>query len=156
MEKATFAAGCFWGVQLNFDQLDGVLASRVGYIGGHMDNPDYKSVCSGTTRHAEAVEVDFDPAVISYETLVEKFWEFHDPTTLDRQGPDVGSQYRSEIFYHSEDQKTIAENSKQALDQSGKWANPVVTAISSAPTFWLAEDYHQDYLKKRGITIACH
>ncbi|WP_321395389.1 peptide-methionine (S)-S-oxide reductase MsrA [Emcibacter sp.] len=155
-EIATFAAGCFWGVELDFSKLDGVVSTRVGYTGGHLDNPTYEKVCEDTTGHAEAVQVEYDPAVISYGELLEKFWEFHDPTTLHRQGPDVGSQYRSAIFYHNESQKTLAEASKAAQDQSGRWTNPVVTEIVPASKFWPAEEYHQKYLEKRGIEISCH
>ncbi|WP_138381055.1 peptide-methionine (S)-S-oxide reductase MsrA [Luteithermobacter gelatinilyticus] len=155
-ERAIFAAGCFWGVELNFSKVEGVVATRVGYIGGHYDNPTYEDVCADTTGHAEAVEVTFDPAVISYEDLLEKFWDFHDPTTYHRQGPDVGSQYRSAIFYLDDTQKRLAEASREKADRSGRWNNPVVTEIVPAGTFWPAEDYHQKYLEKRGITIACH
>tara|TARA_B100001939_G_scaffold348190_1_gene373597 strand:+ start:5316 stop:5792 length:477 start_codon:yes stop_codon:yes gene_type:complete len=155
-ERAIFAAGCFWGVELNFSKVEGVVATRVGYIGGHCDNPTYEDVCADTTGHAEAVEVTFDPAVISYEDLLEKFWDFHDPTTYHRQGPDVGSQYRSAIFYLDDTQKRLAEASREKADRSGRWNNPVVTEIVPAGTFWPAEDYHQKYLEKRGITIACH
>ena len=155
MEKAIFAAGCFWGVELNFSKVDGVVETKVGYIGGLVDGPTYEQVCSKQTEHAEAIEIMFDPDIVSYADLVENFWEFHDPTTLNRQGPDVGSQYRSAIFYLSNLQKETAELSKTKMDQSGRWKNPIVTEIIKATKFWLAEDYHQKYLEKKGIKIAC-
>lgn len=156
MEKATFAAGCFWGVELDFSKVEGVHSTLVGYTGGHLENPDYGSVCKDSTGHAEAVEVCFDPAIISYEDLLGIFWQFHDPTTVNRQGPDTGSQYRSVIFFHSPEQEHLAAASKEILNSSGKWKNPVVTEIVAAPHFWLAEDYHQKYLEKKGISISCH
>ncbi|WP_417316660.1 peptide-methionine (S)-S-oxide reductase MsrA [Emcibacter sp.] len=155
-EVATFAAGCFWGVELEFGKLPGVITTRVGYTGGHLDHPTYEKVCEDTTGHAEAVELEFDPAQISFQDLVEKFWGMHDPTTRHRQGPDVGSQYRSAIFYHDETQKILAESALKEVDSSGRWANPVVTEIVPAATFWPAEEYHQKYLQKRGIDISCH
>lgn len=147
---ATFAAGCFWGVEETFRQLDGVVDTQVGYIGGHQDNPTYQEVCGKGTGHAEAVEVEFDPTRISYDNLLEVFWNAHDPTQVNRQGPDVGSQYRSAVFTHSPQQEAAAEASKDRLDASGKLNAPVATEITEATTFWRAEDYHQKYLAKRG------
>ncbi len=155
MEKATFAAGCFWGVEATFRQLPGVLSTRVGYTGGRMPNPTYQDVCTDGTGHAEAVEVEYDPAKITYDQLLNVFWENHDPTTLNRQGPDWGTQYRSAIFFHSPEQKAAAEASKEALDRSGRYRNQVVTEIVPAPIFYEAEDYHQRYLEKRGLA-SCH
>ena len=149
-ETATFAAGCFWGVEVTFRNVDGVLDARVGYTGGHADNPTYREVCTDTTGHAEAVEVVFDPERVSYDELLEVFWDNHDPTQVNRQGPDYGSQYRTAIFYHSPEQKAAAERSKAALDASGKLPRPVATEIAPAATFWAAEEYHQRYLEKRG------
>ncbi len=150
MEKATFAAGCFWGVEEAFYDETGVVATRVGYTGGTLEAPTYQQVCSGTTGHAEAVEVTFDPARISYEQLLKIFWQSHDPTQLDRQGPDVGSQYRSVIFYHTDEQRIQAETSREALDLSGRYQRSVVTEVVPAATFWQAEEYHQKYHKKNG------
>jgi peptide-methionine (S)-S-oxide reductase len=155
MEKATFGAGCFWGVEAAFRQVNGVTATTVGYAGGKLEDPTYKDVCSGRTGHAEVVEVQFDPAIVSYEELLKVFWENHDPTTLNRQGPDVGEQYRSAIFYHTPEQETAARASKAALEQNGTYRRPVVTEITPAPTFYRAEDYHQQYFEKRGISH-CH
>jgi peptide-methionine (S)-S-oxide reductase len=155
MEKATFAAGCFWGVEETFRVLDGVESTRVGYIGGHLDNPTYQDVCTDTTGHAEAVEVTYDPGKVSYDTLLNIFWENHDPTQLNRQGPDSGTQYRTAVFYHSEAQREAAEASKKALQERGRFKRPVVTQIVPAVTFWPAEDYHQQYLLKRGLAN-CH
>lgn len=151
LEKAVFAAGCFWGVEETFRNISGVVSTLAGYTGGHTVKPSYKEVCSGTTGHAEAVEVTFDPEVVSYEELLDAFWASHDPTTPDRQGPDIGSQYRSAIFYNGEEQKRLAEESKKALDTSGTYRLPVVTGISEASEFYPAEEYHQKYLHKRGI-----
>ncbi len=150
MEKATFAAGCFWGVEEAFYDESGVVATRVGYTGGSTDNPSYQQVCTDTTGHAEAVEVTFDPAVISYEQLLKIFWQSHDPTQLNRQGPDHGSQYRSGIYFHSEEQKRLAEESLSALDNSGRFKNRIVTEILPVAAFWQAEEYHQKYHKKNG------
>jgi peptide-methionine (S)-S-oxide reductase len=155
MAKATFAAGCFWGVEATFRQFPGVTATRVGYIGGQTVNPTYKDVCTDTTGHAEAVEVDYDPAKLSYEQLLDVFWENHDPTQLNRQGPDFGKQYRSAIFYHSLDQETAANASKEKLGKSGRFSKPIMTQIVPAETFYEAEDYHQQYLEKRGLA-SCH
>ena len=155
MEKATFGAGCFWGVEAAFRRTQGVIDTAVGYAGGTLDNPTYRDVCSGTTGHAEVVEVTYDPDQVSYETLLNVFWENHNPTTRNRQGPDVGSQYRSAIFFHTPDQQTIAEASKERLDQNGQYRRPIVTEITPASTFYHAEEYHQRYLEKRGLEH-CH
>jgi peptide-methionine (S)-S-oxide reductase len=151
MEKATFAAGCFWGVEATFRSLPGVSATRVGYTGGTLNHPTYKDVCTDRTGHAEAVEVTYDPAKTSYEELLQIFWENHDPTTLNRQGPDVGTQYRSAIYYHSPDQEAAARASKERLEKSHAFRRPIVTEIVPAVEFWQAEDYHQQYLEKRGL-----
>ena len=155
MAKATFAAGCFWGVEATFRQIPGVSATRVGYTGGDYKNPTYKDVCSDRTGHAEAVEVEYDPAKVSYEDLLNVFWENHDPTQLNRQGPDFGTQYRSVIFYHSPEQEHAARTSKQELEKSGQFSRPIVTQIVPAVTFYEAEDHHQQYLEKRGLA-SCH
>jgi peptide-methionine (S)-S-oxide reductase len=149
-EKATFAAGCFWGVEAAFMQAKGVVSASVGYTGGYLDNPTYRRVCSDTTGHAEAVEVIYDPKRVSYEQLLEVFWNIHDPTTPNRQGPDVGSQYRSAIFYHNQSQLEAAKASKEKLERSGRFARPIVTEITPASFFYRAEEYHQRYLEKRG------
>jgi peptide-methionine (S)-S-oxide reductase len=154
-ETATFGAGCFWGVEEMFRTTPGVTETAVGYEGGDMKSPTYEDVCTDATGHAEVVQLQFDPEKISYKELLELFWKNHNPTTIDRQGPDVGSQYRSVIFYHSEEQKKQAEESKEALVKSGKFSKPVVTQIVPAETFYMAEDYHQQYLKKRGLS-SCH
>ena len=150
MERATFAAGCFWGVEAAFRQLPGVSATRVGYTGGRVPDPSYRLVCTDTTGHAEAVEVTYDPDRVSYDDLLEIFWSNHNPTTRNRQGPDVGSQYRSAIFTHSPEQEAAARASKERLDGSGRWNGPIVTEIVPAAEFYEAEDYHQQYLEKRG------
>jgi len=155
LQKATFAAGCFWGVEETFRQTRGVIATDVGYVGGTKPSPTYEEVCSGRTGHAEAVEVAFDPTIVSYEALLKIFWENHDPTTLNRQGPDVGEQYRSAIFVHSPEQEIAAKSSKASLEESGRFRRPIVTQITPASTFWRAEEYHQQYLAKRGIR-SCH
>lgn len=155
MAKATFGAGCFWGIEAEFRALKGVTDTAVGYLGGTLDNPSYRDVCTGRTGHAEVVEVEYDPAQISYEELLALFWEMHDPTTLNRQGPDIGTQYRSAIFYHDEAQKQAAEQSKAQLEASGKHRRPVVTEITPTSKFYIAEDYHQQYLEKRGLA-SCH
>jgi len=155
MAKATFAAGCFWGVEVTFRQLPGVVSTRVGYTGGNLANPTYKDVCTDRTGHAEAVEVEYDPAKISYAKLLEVFWENHDPTQLNRQGPDSGTQYRSAIFFHSPEQEAEAKSSKEKLEKSGRYSKPIVTQIVPAVTFYEAEDYHQQYLEKRGMA-SCH
>jgi peptide-methionine (S)-S-oxide reductase len=150
IEKATFAAGCFWGVEAAFRRVEGVVATRVGYTGGHFDNPTYEEVCAGRTGHAEAVEVTYDTSLVSYEDLLKVFWGCHDPTTLNRQGPDVGYQYRSAIFCYSPDQKAAAEASKAQLDGEGRHKRPIVTQVVPASAFYQAEEYHQQYLQKRG------
>jgi len=155
MSKAIFAAGCFWGVEAAFRQLEGVTATRVGYIGGQTANPTYKQVCSDGTGHAEAVEVTYDPAKISYDKLLEVFWENHDPTQVNRQGPDYGTQYRSAIFFTAPEQEAEARASKEALEKSHRFSRPIATQIVPAPTFYEAEDYHQQYLEKRGLAT-CH
>ena len=147
-KTATFAAGCFWGPEARFRALGGVLDAEVGYTGGTVDNPDYRSVCAGGTGHAEAVRLTYDPERISYETLLDAFWEMHDPTQRNRQGPDVGSQYRSAIFTHGSDQHEAAERSKRELEASGRLGGSVVTEIRPAGRFWRAEEYHQRYLEK--------
>ncbi|MDF1545212.1 MAG: peptide-methionine (S)-S-oxide reductase MsrA [bacterium] len=152
MEKATFGGGCFWGVEASFRQIKGVVSTSVGYIGGHKENPTYEDVCGKTTGHAEAVEVIFDPSQVSYEKLLENFWASHDPTQLNRQGPDIGDQYRSAIFYHNEAQKLAAEKSIEKLTEQGKFSRPIVTEVAAAGTYYLAEDYHQQYLEKRGLS----
>jgi peptide-methionine (S)-S-oxide reductase len=149
-KKATFGAGCFWGVEAAFRQLDGVTATAVGYEGGKLENPTYEDVCSHTTGHAEVVEVSYDPEQISYEQLLDAFWAKHDPTQLNRQGWDVGDQYRSVIFFHDEEQREAAERSKAELDASGSYKRPVVTVVEPAQMFYRAEDYHQRYLEKQG------
>jgi peptide-methionine (S)-S-oxide reductase len=150
-EKATFGAGCFWGVEVAFRNVEGVIDAAVGYQGGTLENPSYEDVCSGTTGHAEVVEVEFDPSRVSYDALLDVFWDNHNPTQLNRQGPDVGSQYRSAIFYHSPEQKEVAGASKLRLDESGRYGKPAVTLIEPASPFYRAEEYHQRYLEKRGL-----
>ena len=154
-EKATFGAGCFWGVEDAFLQIEGVKMTTVGYLGGSMKNPTYKDICYNNTGHAEVVEIVFDPKVVSYENLLSVFWEIHNPTLLNRQGPDVGTQYRSAIFFHSKKQKMIAEKSKNDLENSKKFKNPIVTEITETSKFYKAEEYHQEYLKKNGLS-SCH
>jgi len=155
MEKATFGAGCFWGVEAAFRQIKGVKATAVGYMGGKLNDPTYQDVCTDRTGHAEVVEVEFDPSEVSYDDLLRVFWDNHDPTTLNRQGPDTGTQYRSVIFYHTPQQEAAAKASKEALAKSGRYKRPIVTEIVPAPEFWRAEDYHQQYLEKRGLAH-CH
>jgi peptide-methionine (S)-S-oxide reductase len=155
IEKATFGAGCFWGVEATFRKMPGVTNTAVGYEGGHTKNPTYQDVCTDGTGHAEVVQVEFDPKQISYETLVNAFFKLHDPTQLNRQGPDWGTQYRSAIFYHSPEQQQIAQATKQALAASGKHSKPIVTEVTPAQEFYKAEDYHQQYLEKRGLA-SCH
>jgi len=154
-ELATFGAGCFWGVEEEFRKLYGVISTKVGYLGGNKDNPSYEEICSDETGHAEVVEVTFDCEKINYEQLLNLFWNIHNPTQLNRQGVDIGTQYRSAIFYHSEEQKEIAVLSKNKLEKINKYSRPIVTEISQVKTFWEAEDYHQQYLTKRGLT-SCH
>lgn len=155
MEKAIFAAGCFWGVEAAFRGIPGVLGVVVGYTGGRTEDPSYEDVCSKHTGHAEAVEVSFDPEKISYEDLLKVFWGIHDPTTMNRQGPDVGTQYRSAIFYLNEKQKAVAEASKKALQKSISDGKDIVTEVIPAVVFWRAEEYHQRYFEKHG-RIKCH
>lgn len=151
-QKATFAAGCFWGVEAAFSKVKGVKSTTVGYLGGHLENPTYQDVCSDKTGHAEAVEITYDLAKVSYNQLLDVSWSIHDPTTLNCQGPDVGSQYRSAIFFHNKEQESAAKESKQKLRQSGKFKNEIVTEITPASTFYRAEEYHQRYLEKRART----
>lgn len=153
MTLATFAAGCFWGVQARFDAQPGVTKTTVGYMGGHLDNPDYKRVCTDTTGHAEVVQLEFDPAIVDYQQLLHLFWQLHDPTTLNRQGPDIGSQYRSAVFFHSDEQQQQAEALMLQLQQNSP--RPIVTQIVPAAQFYAAEEYHQKYLAKQGLPN-CH
>lgn len=155
MEKATFGAGCFWGVEETLRQVPGVTATAVGYLGGTLPNPTYRDVCSGSTGHAEVVEIEFDPERVSYRQLLEIFWSNHDPTTLNRQGPDHGAQYRSAIFYHTPEQRAEATECKAEMERSGRFRRPIVTEITPASTFYRAEEYHQRYLEKRGLG-SCH
>ncbi len=150
IEKATFGAGCFWGVEEMFRNVKGVISATSGYAGGSTENPSYEDVCSHETGHAEVVEVEFDPAQVGYDRLLDLFWANHDPTTRNRQGPDVGSQYRSVVFYHSPEQKAAAEVKRDELEKAGKFRRPIVTQIEPAPTFYRAEEYHQQYLRKHG------
>ncbi len=154
-KKATFGAGCFWGVEAAYRQIPGVLSTKVGYLGGTLDNPTYRDVCSGRTGHAEVVEVTYDPERLTYDDLLTVFWDNHNPTTMNRQGPDIGTQYRSAIFYHDEAQHQAAIASKEERDRSGKYKTPIVTEVTEASTFYEAEDYHQQYLEKRGLS-SCH
>jgi peptide-methionine (S)-S-oxide reductase len=151
MAKALFGAGCFWGVEAAFRQVEGVLATAVGYSGGRLESPTYEDVCSGRTGHAEVVEVEYDPSKVSYDKLLDVFWENHDPTTLNRQGPDVGEQYRSAIFFQAPEQEAAARASKERLEKSGRYKRPIVTKIEPASTFYRAEEYHQRYLEKHGL-----
>jgi peptide-methionine (S)-S-oxide reductase len=151
-ELATFGAGCFWGVEADFRQIPGVVATQVGYEGGHTEKPTYRDVCSHTTGHAEVVQVEYDPARVSYDELLKVFWENHDPTQLNRQGPDVGDQYRTVIFYHTPEQQAAAQASKERLEAEKKYRRPIVTQIVPAETFNRAEAYHQQYLEKRGLS----
>lgn len=155
MAKATFGAGCFWGVEEEFRKVPGVTATAVGYSGGKTSRPTYEDVCTDETGHAEVVEVEYDPAKTSYDTLLDVFWNGHNPTQLNRQGPDVGTQYRSVIFFHTPEQEAAARASRERLSKSRRFARPIVTEISPAQTFWRAEDYHQRYLEKRGLG-SCH
>lgn len=155
IQKATFGAGCFWGVEARFREHPGIVDAAVGYMGGHTENPTYEEVCSNTTGHAEVVEVDFDDSVVSYEQLLELFFDSHNPTTLNRQGPDVGRQYRSVIFVRGEQQEAAARAAVEKANRSGRWKDPVVTEIVPAETFWRAEEYHQQYLAKNGGGF-CH
>ena len=152
MEKATFGAGCFWGVQASFDKIKGVSSTTVGYMGGKLDNPSYEDVCSNKTGHIEVVQIDFDPTVVSYEELLDVFWKIHDPTSLNCQGPDVGIQYKSVVFYHTSEQKKKAAESKNKVEKSGRFSKKIVTEIIPAVRFWKAEDYHQKYFEKHGMS----
>ena len=154
-EIATFGAGCFWGVEAAFRRVPGVLDAVSGYAGGHTENPSYRDVCTDRTGHAEVVQVTFDPAKVSYEQLLEVFWKIHDPTQVNRQGPDFGTQYRTAIFYHSPEQEATARRSKQALEASARFRQSIATEITPAGPFWRAEEYHQRYLEKRGMA-SCH
>lgn len=154
MEKATFGAGCFWGVEAAFRKIDGVISTSVGYLGGTVHNPTYRQVCTDSTGHAEVVEITYDPARTSYEDLLDVFWRVHDPTQLNRQGPDVGRQYRSAIFYHTSEQARLARVSKEQLEHAGVYKRPIVTEITPASTFYKAEEEHQQYLEKRGA-VSC-
>jgi peptide-methionine (S)-S-oxide reductase len=149
---ATFAAGCFWGVEAAFRQVPGVVSTSVGYTGGSRDTPSYRQVCTGRTGHAEAVQVVYDPQRVSYDDLLAVFWDNHDPTTPNRQGPDIGTQYRSAVFVHDDEQRAAATRSREELDASGRFRRPIVTEITPASAFWPAEDYHQQYLEKRGLS----
>jgi len=155
METATFAAGCFWGVEATFRQVPGVVSTAVGYMGGTLANPTYQDVCTDKTGHAEALQITYDPAKTSYDDLLKVFWQNHDPTTLNCQGPDVGTQYRSVIFYHTPEQAAAASASKESLERAGAFKRPIVTEIVPASVFWRAEEYHQQYLEKRGLA-QCH
>ncbi len=155
METATFGAGCFWGVEVTFRGIEGVVDAKVGYLGGSRENPTYEDVCTGMTGHAEVVQLEFDPEKVSYEKLLEVFWDCHDPTTLNRQGPDTGTQYRSAIFFHSPEQEAAANASKEKHNASGRFPNEIVTEVTATSAFYPAEEYHQRYLEKRGQT-SCH
>ena len=155
MAKATFGAGCFWGVELRFQQVPGVTATAVGFEGGTMDNPTYKDVCTDATGHAEVVEIDFDPEKVSYQELLDLFFELHDPTQLNRQGPDWGTQYRSAVFFHSPEQEAAAKETIARLTAGKRFARPIMTQVVPAQRFWRAEEYHQKYLEKRGM-VSCH
>lgn len=154
-EKATFGAGCFWGVEEAFRAIPGVLDTAVGYMGGQTDRPTYEQVCTDRTGHAEVVQIDFDSSRVSYADLLEIFWRSHNPTTINRQGPDIGTQYRSVIFYHTPEQRAIAEQSREEQDSKKRWGKPIATGIEPASVFWRAEEYHQRYFEKRGGG-ACH
>lgn len=156
IETATLAGGCFWGVEELFRKIKGVDNTLVGYTGGHTENPVYETVKTGSTGHAESIQIEFDPTVVSYAEILDFFFTIHDPTTEDQQGNDLGSQYRSEIFYHSDEQKKVAEEIIEKWDASAKWKEPIVTKLSRATTFYSAEDFHQDYLKKNPGGYTCH
>lgn len=151
MKKAIFGAGCFWGVEEAFRKVNGVTSTSVGYTGGTLENPTYRDVCSGFTGHIEAVEVVFDPSIVSYDELLTVFWKIHDPTSLDRQGPDIGMQYRSAIFFHSQEQESAAITSKKRIEKTGRYKKPIVTEIRPVTKFYRAEEYHQRYLEKHGL-----
>ncbi len=149
-QKATFGAGCFWGIEAAFRKVEGVLSTTVGYSGGSFKGPTYQDVCTGTTGHAEVVEVEHDPDKVSYDELLNVFWDIHNPTTMNRQGPDIGTQYRSAIFFHNAEQEAAAKSSKERLQSNGKYKNPIVTEITPASEFYKAEEYHQQYFEKSG------
>ena len=151
MEKATFGAGCFWGVEASFRKIPGVVETKVGYMGGSLENPTYEDVCTDKTGHAEVVQIIYDESKISYDKLLDIFWNIHDPTQLNKQGPDIGTQYRSVVFYHNEEQRKIAEKSKKDLQSLKKFRKTIVTEIKKAETFYPAEEYHQQYLEKQGL-----
>ncbi|BBH54251.1 peptide-methionine (S)-S-oxide reductase MsrA [Fluviispira sanaruensis] len=155
MEIATFGAGCFWGVEAKYRTIKGVISTEVGYLGGTLKNPTYEDVCSDKTGHAEVVQITFDPKIVKYSDLLDVFWKCHNPTTLNRQGPDIGSQYRSAIFYHSDEQKVVAEKSKLTLEEKHVYKDKIVTEITPTSTFYKAEEYHQQYLEKKGLA-SCH
>jgi len=155
MATAMFGAGCFWGIEAAFRRIEGVIDAAVGYAGGHTDNPTYGEVCSHGSGHAEVVQIEYDPARVSYEEILDTFWNSHDPTQLNRQGPDIGDQYRSVIFFHTPEQEAAAHKSKENLNERGAFGRPIATVIEAAPTFWRAEDHHQRYLEKRG-QAACN
>jgi peptide-methionine (S)-S-oxide reductase len=156
LQTATFGAGCFWGVESNLRQIPGVVDASVGYLGGTLENPTYEDVCTDRTGHAEVVQLTYDPSRVTYDQLLDAFWKLHDPTQLNRQGPDHGTQYRSAIFFHTPEQEASAKRSKERLEASGRYKRPVVTEITAASTFYPAEDYHQRYFEKRGIAPTCH
>jgi len=151
-QKATFGAGCFWGVEDVFSQINGVISTAAGYSGGNHKNPTYKDVCTGTTGHAEVIHLEYDSSTVSYETLLRAFWDNHNPTTLNRQGPDIGTQYRSVVFFHTPEQQISADSFKVQLEKKDQFKRPIVTEITEATTFYRAEDYHQKYLEKRGLS----
>ncbi len=155
MEKATFAMGCFWGPQVLFKSVPGIIKTTVGYTGGHVDNPTYEKVCEGSTGHAEAIEIEFDPKIVGYKELLDIFWAHHNPTTFNRQGPDVGEQYRAAIFFQNEEQKKLAIESLDSLIESKKYNEPIVTEVTEATKFYPAEEYHQDYAEKNPHYV-CH
>jgi len=155
LKKATFAAGCFWGVEATFMKVRGVVRTEVGFMGGRTESPSYREVCTDRTGHAEVVHLTYDDAVVSYDQLLEVFWGAHDPTQKNRQGPDVGTQYRTAIFYHDDEQRSVAERSKAAMDASGRFKRPIATLVEKAGPFWKAEEYHQKYLQKKGLDT-CH
>ena len=155
LKKATFAAGCFWGVEATFMKVKGVVQTEVGYMGGHTESPTYRDVCTDRTGHAEVVQVTYDDSAVSYEQLLDVFWMSHDPTQKNRQGPDVGTQYRTAVFCHDEEQRSTAERSKMTNDASGRFKRPIATLVEKAGPFWRAEEYHQKYLHKKGLDT-CH
>lgn len=155
LKKATFGAGCFWGVEATFMNVKGVVQTEVGYMGGHTESPTYRDVCTDRTGHAEVVQVTYDDTMVDYEKLLDVFWMSHDPTQKNRQGPDVGTQYRTAVFYHDEEQRSTAERSRNAMDASGRFKRPIATLLEKAGPFWRAEEYHQKYLQKKGLDT-CH